>query len=174
MKITTTGRQMNVREDLETLTAKKLAKFDRFFGDEAEAFVSFSRRHNLEMVEITISYNGTYFRSEEGNTTFNNALDCAVDSLERQMRKNKTRLEKRLRDGAFDDGCGDRDDVEEESEYNIRTKVFDLKPMSVEEAIMQMNLLEHEFFVFVDSDTEKTCVVYKRRDGAYGIIVPER
>ena len=174
MKITTTGRQMTVREDLKQLAAKKLAKFDRFFGDEAEAFVSFSRRHNLEMVEITISYNGTYFRSEEGNATFNNAIDSAVDSLERQMRKNKTRLEKRVREGAFVDLYGEEPDVEEETEYKIRTKVFEFKPMSVDEAIMQMNLLEHEFYVFVDSDTEDTCVVYKRRDGAYGLIVPER
>lgn len=165
---------MTVREDLKQLAAKKLAKFDRFFGTEAEAFVSFSRKHNLEMVEITIAYNGTYFRSEEGDATFNNAIDRAVESLERQMRKNKTRLEKRVREGAFNELYGDGDDIEEETEYNIRTKVFEFKPMSVEEAIMQMNLLEHEFYVFVDADTEKTCVVYKRRDGAYGLIVPER
>ena len=161
---------MTVRDDLKQLAGRKLAKFDRFFGTEAEAFVSFSRKHNLEMVEITIAYNGTYFRSEEGDATFNNAIDRAVESLERQMRKNKTRLEKRVREGAFNELYGDGDDIEEETEYNIRTKVFEFKPMSVEEAIMQMNLLEHEFFVFKGDKTEDICVVYKRRDGDYGLI----
>ena len=95
MKITISGKQMTVRPSLKELTEKKLAKFDRFFGDEAEAIVVYSCRHDLQYMEITINYNGTIFRSEEGAESFQNAIDEAIDSLERQIRKNKTRLEKR-------------------------------------------------------------------------------
>ena len=171
MKITVSGKQMTVRPSLKELTEKKLAKFDRFFGDDAEVIVVYSCRHDLQYVEITIRYNGTLFRSEEGADTFQNAIDEAMESLERQIRKNKTRLEKRLRDGAFVDYAPPVDDTdEEEGEFNIRVKSFDVKPMSVEEAILQMNLLEHQFFVFRDADTEAPCVVYRRKDGDYGLI----
>ena len=97
MKITVSGKQMTVRQSLKDLTVKKLEKFDRYFGDDAETIVSYSCRHGLQYIEVTILYNGTIFRSEEGAETFQNAIDEAVESLERQMRKNKTRLEKRLR-----------------------------------------------------------------------------
>ena len=172
MKITISGKQMTVRTSLKELTEKKLAKFDRFFGDEAEATVSFSCRHDLQYVEITIYYGGTIFRSEEGADTFQTAIDSALESLERQMRKNKTRLEKRLRSGAFDAQPGDVDE-EEEVEFEIRTKYIPYKPMSVEEAILQMNLLKHQFFVFRDADTDKPAVVYCRKDGNYGLITEE-
>ena len=123
MKITVSGKQMTVRQSLKDLTVKKLEKFDRYFGDDAEAIVSYSCRHGLQYVEVTILYNGTIFRSEEGAETFQNAIDEAVESLERQMRKNKTRLEKRLRSGAFVPQPGDHEE-EEESEFHIRTKSF--------------------------------------------------
>jgi putative sigma-54 modulation protein len=91
--------------------------------------------------------------------------------IERQIRKNKTRLERRLRSGAFDSGIIETgEDFEEEAEFNIRRKSFSIKPMSVEEAIMQMNLLGHEFFVFRDSQSEEICVVYKRHGNTYGLI----
>lgn len=172
MKITVSGKQMTVRQSLHDLTEKKLSKFDRFFGDDAEAIVVYSCRHNLQYIEITIHYGSTIFRSEEGAETFQNAMDEAIDALERQIRKNKTRLEKRLRDGAFDAGDTD-DDFEEEGEFRIRTKTFPVKPMSVEEAILQMNLLEHQFFMFRDDQTNEPCVVYRRKDGDYGLIVAD-
>ena len=172
MKITMSGKQMTVRPSLKDLTEKKLAKFDRFFGDDAEALVSFSCRHALQYVEITIHYSGTIFRCEEGADTFQSALDEALESLERQIRKNKTRLEKRLRTGAFDITPGDVEE-EEEGEFQIRTKYIPVKPMSVEEAILQMNLLEHQFFVFRDAETSAPCVVYRRKDGNYGLILEE-
>lgn len=178
MKTTIIGKQMNVSEDLKALVTKKLSKFDKFFRDGAEAFVTFNRRHDQECLEITISANGTLFRSEKKNTTFQNALDQCVDAIERQIRKNKTRLEKRYREGGFVVPPTEIDDaaetVEEEKEIIIRTKKFSFKPMTPEEAVLQMNLLDHEFFVFVDSSTEDTCVVYKRDDGNYGLIVPEK
>jgi len=175
MKTTIIGRHMTVGEDQKQLVSKKLAKFDKFFGADAEAYVTFSYKRNLEIIEIMISYNGTMFRSEEESSTFQNALDEAVESLERQIRKNKTRLEKKLRDGAFDVPESYSDDEEyEELAFEIRTKTFPFKPMSAEEAIMQMNLLGHQFFVFANADDgDRTCVVYKRKNGAYGLLMPE-
>lgn len=176
MKTTIIGKQMNVSEDLKALVTKKLSKFDKFFKDGAEAFVTFNRRHDQECLEITISANGTLFRSEKKSSTFQNALDECIEAIERQIRKNKTRLEKRLRDGAFAAPAEEVAvmDAEEEKELIIRTKRFRFKPMTPDEAILQMNLLGHEFFVFVDSQSEDTCVVYKRDDGNYGLIVPEK
>ena len=171
MKMTVSGKQMTVRPSLRDLTEKKLSRFNRFFGDDGEATVCFSCRHDLQYVEITIYYGGTIFRCEEGAQTFQCAIDEALESLERQIRKNKTRLEKRLRSGAFDPIP---DEVEEEEdEFRIRTKYIPVKPMSVEEAILQMNLLAHQFFVFRDAETESPCVVYRRKDGDYGLIVEE-
>ena len=172
MKITVSGKQMTVRPSLKDLTEKKLAKFDRFFGDDAEAAVVYSCRHDLQYIEITIRYNATIYRSEEGADTFQTAIDQAIDSLERQIRKNKTKLEKKLREGAFD-GYTPDDDVEEEAEFDIRVKSFPVKPMSVEEAILQMELLGHQFYMFRDAETEEPCVVYRRKDGGYGLIVAE-
>ncbi|MBR7181423.1 MAG: ribosome-associated translation inhibitor RaiA [Clostridia bacterium] len=172
MKITVSGKQMTIRPSLKELTDKKLAKFDRFFGDDAEADVVYSCRHDLQYVEITIVYGGTIFRSEEGADTFQTAIERAIDALERQIRKNKTRLEKRLRAGAFVAEADDIDEPEEES-FRIRVKSFPIKPMSVEEAILQMNLLEHQFFVFRDAETNEPCVVYRRKDGNYGLIVAD-
>ncbi len=172
MKIIVTGRQLNVRESLKTLIEEKLFRFERFFDDNTEAYVSFSARHGMQMVEITISTPTAMFRSEEGDETFQNAIDRAVDVLERQIRKNKTRLEKRMRSGAFRSLPASDEDFPEEEEFEIRRKSFSLKPMSVEEAIMQMNLIGHTFFVFTNADTEETCVVYRRKDGGYGLIEP--
>ena len=172
MKITVSGKQMTVRPSLKELTEKKLSKFERFFDEDTEAIVVYSCRHELQYIEITIRQSGTIFRSEEGADTFQNAIDEAIESLERQIRKNKTRLEKRLRSGAFD-GASFEDDLEEEGEFNIRVKSFSVKPMSVEEAILQMNLLEHQFYMFRDAETEEPCVVYRRKDGDYGLIVAD-
>ena len=171
MKLTISSRQMTLKESLKALAEDKLRKYDRFFEDGAEAQVTFSCRHNMEMVEITIFSNGTIFRAEEGADTFRTALDAAMDALDRQIRKHKTRLEKRMRQGAFEVMPEEAD--YEENPMRIRTKTFPFKPMSPEEAILQMELLGHQFFVFVDQDTEKTCVVYERKDGDYGLIIPE-
>ena len=173
MKITVTGRQMTVRDSLREMVESKLAVLDKYFGDEVTAYVTFRYRKNIEMIEITIPIGNTIFRSEEGAETFRSALDLAVDTLERQIRKNKTRLARRLRAPAFEIPLGEADDDEEEGEFRIRTKTYPIRPMSVEEAILQMNLLEHQFFVFTDAETEQTSVVYKRADGDYGLIIPE-
>ncbi|MBQ7348220.1 MAG: ribosome-associated translation inhibitor RaiA [Clostridia bacterium] len=174
MKITVVGRQMNVYEEMKLLIDKKLKKFDKFFSGEGDATVTLSCKHNQKYIELTISAAGALFRSEVGAESFRDALDEAVGNIERQIRKNKTRLARRLREGAFIPPAEEEfDDIAMDDEQIIRTKTFSTKPMSPEEAILQMNLLGHQFFVFNDDQTGATCVVYTRRDGAYGLIVPE-
>lgn len=176
MKITVVGRQMTVDEKLKSLVAKKLSRLDKYFLNEGEATVTFSRKRGKENLELTINAANTLFRSEIDDDTFQSALDRSIDAIERQIRKNKTRLSKRLREGVFDQPVYHVTEPgeEEDPEFIIRTKNFQLKPMSKEEAILQMNLLGHQFFVFEDQDTGEICVVYARKDGAYGLIVPER
>ena len=172
MKISIYGKQMTVRESLKALVEKKLAKFDKFFGDDTEAFVTCKTRKGTKIIEITINYGGTIFRSEDEDETFMSALDRAVEGLERQIRKNKTKIEKELKRGAFVIGDEDDDEYDEEGEFEIRVKTFPFKPMSPEEAILQMNLIGHSFYAFTDAASGDVCVVYKRKAGSYGLIVP--
>lgn len=179
MKITIIGRQVEVTDELKQLFDKKLQKFDKFFRDDAVAYITLKREHNFEILELTISSGGTLYRSEEKNSTFNNALDESIEAIERQIRKNKTRLEKRLREGAFIKDVVNTAAVtavadDEEPDFKIRVKSFPMKPMSAEEAILQMNLLGHEFFVFENDETGYVNVVYKRKNKQYGMIVPEK
>ena len=175
MKITVIGRQMNVYEDMKALIEKKLAKFDKFFPGEGEATVTLSCKKNDRNLEITINAGGTLFRSEVRADSFRDALDGACANIERQIRKNKTRLAKKLREGVFTPYPDESfDDTVADEEEIIRTKTFPIKPMSAEEAILQMNLLGHQFFVYVDDTTNETCVVYKRTDGGYGLLTPDK
>ena len=175
MKVNIIGRQLNVWDEMKMTIEKKLEKFDKFFGDDCVATATLSIKHSQKCLELTINAKGAIFRSEVEDETFRNALDRAVYLIERQIRKNKTRLERKLKDVVFDKGIFDTgEDFEEEEEFKIRRKAFPIKPMSVEEAIMQMNLLGHEFFVFRDAQTEEICVVYRRHDGGYGLIEDEQ
>ena len=174
MKITIYGKQMSVRDSLKLAVEKKLLKFDKFFGEETEAFVTCKVRKGVKIIEITVNYGGTTFRCEEESDTFITALDRAVEGLERQIRKNKTRLEKTVKRGAFVITEEDDDEYVEEGNFEIRVKTFPFRPMVAEEAILQMNLLGHSFYAFTDADSGKVCVVYKRKEGSYGLIVPER
>ncbi|MBO5906863.1 MAG: ribosome-associated translation inhibitor RaiA [Clostridia bacterium] len=174
MKITIYGKQMTVRESLKLSIEKKLLRLDKFFGEDAEAYVTCKVRKGAKIIEITVNYGGTTFRSEEECETFITALDRAVESLERQIRKNKTRLEKIMKQDAFVYEIGDDDEYEEEPELSIRVKTFPFKPMAPEEAILQMNLIGHSFYAFTDSETGDVRVVYKRKDGSYGLIMQEK
>ena len=169
MKLNVVGRQMNVFEDTKAHIAKKIAKLDKFFPVEGDATVTLSRKHGASRIELTINAGGTIFRAEQDADDFREALDRCI---ERQIRKNKTRLAKRLRETIPDEGFFAVED--EDPETVVRTKEIPLKPMSVEEAILQMNLLGHSFFVFRDDsdDEQRVCVVYARRDGDYGLLVP--
>ena len=177
MKITVVGRHMSVPADLQELAEKKLSKLDKYFATEEKATVTFSRKRNRENIEITIAAANTLFRCETDDETFRNAIDRAVDTIDRQIRKNKTKLEKRLRaqGAAIAAGITDMaDELSEATDFVVRRKEFTLKPMSVEEAILQMNLLGHSFFAFTDAVTQDVCVVYKRKEGNYGLIIPEK
>ncbi|PWM27844.1 MAG: ribosome-associated translation inhibitor RaiA [Oscillospiraceae bacterium] len=177
MKITTIGRQMEVQEDLKLLFERKLKKFDKFFDDEATAYVTLSKIKSSERLELTISHHGTMFRAEVTAETFNNALDEAIEKIIRQIHKNKTKLEKQLRSGAFAADAEKTADssaaYEEETDFNIKiVKTFDMRPMTPSEAILHMNLLGHHFYMFSNAENGKMSVAYKRDDGDYGIIEP--
>lgn len=175
MNISINGRHITVHDDLKELIAKKLAKFDRFFPNGADASVTCRKIRDNECMEITISVNGTLFRAEESTPSFQTSLTKCIDTIEGQIRKNKTRLEKRMK-SSFVTPMPEAGEavVEEEGAFDIRTKRFCLKPMTVEEAILQMNLLGHSFYVFEDADTSETCIVYKRNAGSYGVIIPDK
>ena len=178
MNINIIARQVNVTDDLKELVSKKLAKFDKFFPRGADANVTFRKIRDNECMEVTISAGGTLFRAEESAQEFRTALVRCVDTIEGQIRKNKTRLEKRMKSSfaAAEAAIAQAGEttVEEEGAFDIRTKSFPLKPMTPEEAILQMNLLGHSFYAFEDFDTTETCVVYKRNNGGYGLIIPEK
>jgi putative sigma-54 modulation protein len=172
MKITIVGRKCTPRDSFKERAQKKLSKIDRFFGDDAQAKVTVTVEKSEKVVEVTVIYNGMIFRAEEKAAEMIEALDKCVDSLIRQIRKNKTRVEKQLRSGAFDNFIVE-ESVSEEIDFDVvRTKNVDLKPQSVEEAILQMNLLDHQFYMFRDSENDTISVVYKRNDGGYGVITP--
>ena len=175
MKFTFTEKRMDSSEDLRAYATRKISKLDKFFKTEAEAFVTFSIERGRFLAEITIHNNGLFYRASELTNDMYASVDSGVAAIERQIRRNKTRLEKRLRDGVLQE----RDAVpafapleEEDEEFKIvRSKRFSIKPMSPEEAILQMNLLGHEFFVFRNMDAEDAiAVVYKRKQGGYGLI----
>lgn len=172
MKITTVGRKCTIRDSFKEHAEKKLKKVERFFGDSTEAKITATVEKTCQIVEITVINNGMVFRSQERSENMNDALDLCVDSLIRQIRKNKTRLEKKIRDVSFDDFVDDIP-VEEETYDVIRTKTVDLRPESVEEAILKMNLVGHKFYLFLNAENGKVCVVYVRNDGGYGLLEPD-
>lgn len=173
MKLTITGRKFTVTEKIAEKITEKLQKFDKYFDDEATGIVMLRSRKNQEIIEITIHYKGTMFRAEVEDESALNALDRAVDIIERQIRKNKTKLERQLKIGAFDKALLAELQWKESDEEEIKiakTKKFVLKAMTPEEAVLQMNLLGHEFFLFLNEETGNTSVVYKRKEAEYGLI----
>ncbi len=172
MKITITGRKCSPRESFKEHAEKKLTKIEKFFGSEAEAKITVTVEKSSQTVEITVANGGMIFRAQERAENMNEALDKCVDTLIRQIRKNKTRLEKKLRAVSFD-AFEQTDPVSEEDYELVRKKTVVLKPQSVEEAILQMNLVGHQFYVFLEEESGDVSVVYKRSDGGYGLISPE-
>ncbi|MFZ5989882.1 MAG: ribosome hibernation-promoting factor, HPF/YfiA family [Bacillota bacterium] len=176
MKFIVSGKNIDVTEALRERAEKKVGKLDKYFHRDAEAHITMSVQKNRQIVEVTIPFNGGVLRAEEDDEDMYASIDLVVDSLERQIRRNKTKLEKKYHEGGlrlenlkFEDH-----DVDDEHNYRIvRTKRFAIKPMTVEEAILQMNLLGHEFFMFSNAETQESNVVYRRKDGNYGLIEPE-
>lgn len=171
MKVTITAKKLNISQSFTDYAEQKLnAKLDRFFPEEAEAKITLAERREMIILELTVKYNGMIYRAEQTAKDKNDALDVTVDRIIRQIRKQKTKVEKSLRAGAF---AGLEPESEEEVYEVIRQKSFKLRPMTVEEAILQMNLLGHKFFMFKNADTGNINVVYAREEGNYAVLVPE-
>ena len=176
MKFQFTEKKVSLPSNVHAYAEKKVMKLERFFGDDAEALVAFSVEKDRNKAEITIHAANTFFRSSESTSDMFASIDAAVASMERQIRKNKTRLARRLKQDAFVRSVDIEETsfVPEESEDDlsiVRIKEFYFRPMTREEAVMQMNLLEHTFFAFRDEDNDGAfAVVYKRNDGGYGLI----
>lgn len=174
MNITIVGRKCTPRESFKQHAEKKLQKVEKFFGPETATKITATVEKNSKIVEITLTKGGFIFRAQERAQDLEDALDACVDSLIRQIRKNKTKLERRLREVSFDAVFNAAEEPETEEEYDIvRTKMVALKPETVEEAILQMNMLGHTFYMFRNAETDACNVVYKRRDGGYSVLEPE-
>lgn len=175
MKFTFTEKKMGASEDLRAYAQRKVGKLERFFKNESNAYITFSMERGRFLAEITIENNGFYYRASELTNDMYASVDSGVAAIERQIRKNKTRLEKKLREGAFErevkPAYVEVNDDEDEEFKIVRSKRFSIKPMSPDEAILQMNLLEHEFFVFRNDEEDGIIsVVYRRKNGGYGLI----
>ncbi|MBQ7624515.1 MAG: ribosome-associated translation inhibitor RaiA [Clostridia bacterium] len=172
MKINVTERKIRTGQEIRDYAEKKCRKLERYFGKEVEAFVRFSKERDLQTVEITLQDEGLIFRAQEKTRDLFAGVDACVASIDRQIQKNKTRLARRLRDGSFAKAVPEMTDYRDETFEIVREKTLDIKPMTVEDAIMQMNLLGHAFFFFVNSEKKNTpCVVYSRKDGGYGLLI---
>ncbi len=181
MKINVRGKNIDASPSLVDYTHKKMGKLDKHFDENTDVQVVMSTIRDDHIVEATVNYNGLILRGEETTADMYASIDQVVDKLERQVKKYKTRMNKQLRQkgtrlksetlAAFE--AEERKEGEEEEPRVVRTKRFPLKPMSVEEAILQMDLLGHNFFVFANAETDATNVIYRRKDGNYGLIEPE-
>lgn len=174
MKFQFTEKKVSLPSNVHAYAEKKVMKLERFFRDDAEALVAFSVEKERNKAEITVHAANTYFRASESTSDMFASIDAAVATIERQIRKNKTRLARRLRQDAFvrtAEVTSFAPEPEEGSFEIVRVKEFPMKPMTREEAILQMNLLEHTFFAFKDEENGQAfAVVYKRNDGGYGLI----
>jgi len=176
MKFTFYERKINLTSDIKDYAERKIGKLDRFFKDESDTHITFGFERGRYRVEVTLHNNGMYYRVSEVTSDMFASIDSAVAAIERQIRKHKTRLEKKLRAGAMEREIGALPsyaaEEDEEKEFVIqKTKRFSIKPMTAEEAILQMDLLGHEFFVFKNQSAgDAFAVVYKRQQGGYGLI----
>ena len=175
MKFKIIGRRYDVTDKIRDYVEKKLGKLDKFFKDESEARVVIGTIKDNDYIEATIYVAGMMYRAEASDKEILAAIDKIVDVIERQIRKNKTRLSKKIkRDATLDANLisgATYTEGEETKEFEVvKTKRFTVKPMSVGEAILQMKLLGHTFFVFKNQETDEMNVVYKRKDGKYAVI----
>jgi putative sigma-54 modulation protein len=172
MNVKIVAKKLQPGESFEKHAQSKLKKLDRFFGEAGEAKIVIEPIRENVLVELTVNHGSLTFRAENSSNEKEAALDECVDLITRQIRKNKTKVEKRLKDTAFADSFAEP--AVEESIYEItRRKSFVLRPMVAEEAILQMDMLGHAFFVYKNAETGQTNVVYKRNNGSYAVIEPE-
>ena len=179
MRISIYGKNLEVSEYLHDLIEKKVSKLELYFPQDTEVQVTLSVEKSRHIVEVTIPYDGVIIRGEEVTGDMYASIDNVLDKLEKQIIRHRTRLEKSLRTGAFryEEPVygGSYEDMEDEGEGPkiVRVKRFAIKPMSEEEAMLQLDMLGHSFYVFMNSDTGSMNVLYKRKDGNYGLIEPE-
>ena len=174
MKFQFSEKKVKLPGNVHAYAEKKVMKLARYFEEDATALIVFSVEKNRNNVELTVHGAGTWFRARESTSDMFASIDAAVGTIEGQIRKNKTRLARRLRQDAFVRTADETSFVPEEKEDDlsiVRIKTFNFRPMSREEAVLQMNLLEHTFFAFRDEDNGGAfAVVYRRNDGGYGLI----
>ena len=174
MKIRIIEKKYSATEKMKEKMGKKLSKFDNFFDENSDAQIVLAKEKDREIVEITIYAKDTIFRVEQTTKDMYESFDECIENLKKQIRKYKTKLEKRFKGKkveAIDWEPYDFQDEYSEEDFNIiKTKTISVKPMFVEEAILQMNLLNHQFFVFKNAESGLTDIVYKRKDGDYGLI----
>ena len=173
MKIKITGRNIELTEGLKDAVEEKLSKLNKYFTEDTQANVTLSVEKERQKIEVTIPVKGNIIRSEQVSNDMYVSIDLVEEVIERQLRKYKQKLVDRHQDGSFK-----KEFLENETEPTdeiriVRTKQFDIKPMYPEDACVQMELLGHTFFVFLNAENEQVSVVYKRKGGTYGLIEPE-
>ena len=174
MKFQFSEKKVRLPQNVHAYAEKKVMKLARYFEEDAEALIVFSVEKNRNNVELTVRGANTWFRAKESTSDMFASIDAAIGTIEGQIRKNKTRLARRLRQDAFTRSAEETSFAKEEPEEDlsiVRIKKFHMRPMTREEAVLQMNLLEHTFFAFRDEDNGGSfAVVYRRNDGGYGLI----
>ncbi|SHI45941.1 SSU ribosomal protein S30P /sigma 54 modulation protein [Clostridium amylolyticum] len=176
MKVTVIAKNIQLTNALKEAVEKKISKLSKYFNSDVEAKATLSVQKNRQKIEVTIPFNGVILRGEESTEDMYKSIDLVEEKLERQIRKQKTKLARRqtgdsLRFSAIESLNGDY--YEDEDAKIVKTKRFTIKPMNEEEALLQMELLGHSFFVFSNAETGDVNVLYKRKDGNYGLIEPE-
>ena len=173
MKTTISAKKMQIPQNFTEYAEKRIdSRLGKFFGDDADAKIVISEIKTQIELELTVKYNSMIFRAERAAEDKYVALDDAIDKIIRQIRKNKTKVEKKLKDTAFKEAFAYP--VPESVDYEvIKHKKFKMRPMNVDEAILQMNMLDHEFFMFTNAETGVINVVYKRDDGNYAVLEPD-
>ncbi len=170
MQINMINLKCECSEDTKNYILKKLKKLEKFFNEDTNVKVVIKTEGRKKKIEVTIPSKNFIIRSEEARDELEEAIDIAVDKLERQIRKNKTKMQKKIEKTMINDIHFDNDYEEEEISTIVKRKNIDAKPMSEDEALLQMNLLNHDFYVFKNADTSSISILYKRNDGNYGII----
>ena len=173
MEILIRGTKLEITDSMKDYVKEKLSKLDKYLVDQKTKANVLVKVHNyLQKVEVTIPLKTLILRAEEEQQDFYAAVDLVINKLERQIRKNKAKLQKRDKMSTKEFNIDDVIPIEEDEKV-VKHKKIDVKPMNSEEAILQMELLGHDFYVYKDSDTNNVCVLYKRKDGGYGIIEGE-
>lgn len=175
MRIRVSGKNIEVTNALKERVEKKLSKFEKYFNPDTEANATLTVEKNRHIIEVTIPFNGVILRGEEATEDMYSSIDNVVEKLESQIAKYRTKLERKIKDGSvrFENFSFNQEDDDDEEPKIVKTKRFAMKPMPVEEAVLQMELLGHSFFMFHNAESDEVNVVYKRKDGDYGLIEPE-